>query len=310
MTVSAQAASQYFSPSGGTYSAHSSFTVGIYADSSDQPASAFSALIQFPPDQVKITSVSKSGSMIQLWVREPAYSNTSGTLSFEGLIPNPGYQGTGGKLLNVTFEVLGEESANLSFVNGLVLANDGNGTDISGDFGAASFAFAANPAGTALIGEEGDGTEPVAAYDWHPIGRVAGIHTALASAFGLDVVGTDSDEQKGLFKQLGAMQTFELVIFIVFALLLLALVGLVLLALVGLVKAHFGWGGRAPRDSRSVPVSRRLKMINLSTAKHLHDLEKLSRQRNLPKAAKVAVLAASKALVNLEDQLEKSLTEL
>ena len=136
---SAQAATQYLSPSAGSYSSSGTFSVGVYATSSDQPASAFSAYITFPTDKLNVTSVSKAGSIISMWVQEPAYSNSSGTVSFEGFIPNPGYTGSGGKLVTITFQVMGSGSASVGYSGGSVLANDGLGTNITTGLGGATF---------------------------------------------------------------------------------------------------------------------------------------------------------------------------
>jgi hypothetical protein len=136
---SAQAATQYFSPSAGSYSANSSFSVGVYTSSADQAASAFSGYISFPTDKLRVTAVSTSGSVVSIWVQEPTYSNSSGTISFEGFIPNPGFSGSGGKLLTITFQALGSGPAMVAYSGGSVLANDGLGTDITTGLGSASF---------------------------------------------------------------------------------------------------------------------------------------------------------------------------
>ena len=50
---------------------------------------------------------------------------------------NPGFRGTG-KIATIHFKVIGQGSAQVSFKNGLVLANDGMGTNILGSFADAS----------------------------------------------------------------------------------------------------------------------------------------------------------------------------
>ena len=139
LTLPVQAATQYFSPNNGSYSANATFSVSVYTTSADQPASAFSGYITFPADKLSVTSVSKAGSIISIWVQEPAYSNSAGTVSFEGFIPNPGYTGSGGKLITITFQTKGSGTANLAFSNGSILANDGQGTNITSGLGGAAF---------------------------------------------------------------------------------------------------------------------------------------------------------------------------
>lgn len=135
----ALAATEYFYPSSGSAAVGESLTVSVYASSPDQAASAFSGYLHFPADKLSVTSISKAGSVISIWVQEPVYSNTSGTLSFEGVVPNPGFTGNSGKLITITFNVRAAGTANLAFTSGTVLANDGLGTNISLGTGTANF---------------------------------------------------------------------------------------------------------------------------------------------------------------------------
>ncbi len=143
LAYTALAATEYQSPSSGTYAVGSTFSVSVYASSPDQPASAFSAYLSFPTDKLNVTSLSKNGSIISVWVQEPTYSNSGGTIGFEGFIPNPGYTGTGGKLLTITFQVKAEGTANVNFTSAAVLANDGYGTNITSGTGSGSFTLGA-----------------------------------------------------------------------------------------------------------------------------------------------------------------------
>lgn len=135
----ALAATEYFYPSSGSAAVGESLTVSVYASSPDQAASAFSGYLHFPADKLSVTSISKAGSVISIWVQDPVYSNSSGTLSFEGVVPNPGFTGNNGKLITITFNVRAAGTANLAFTSGTVLANDGLGTNISLGTGTANF---------------------------------------------------------------------------------------------------------------------------------------------------------------------------
>ncbi len=139
----ASAASLYFSPRSGTYAIGKSFSVSAYVSSADTAANAFQATINFPQDKLQLTSLSKSGSIISLWVQEPSYSNSDGTASFAGVVPNPGYTGSGGRIITLTFKVKSAGNAQLSFSDGSVLANDGQGTNILTSAGTADFTLGA-----------------------------------------------------------------------------------------------------------------------------------------------------------------------
>jgi hypothetical protein len=128
--VFAHAASLNFSPSSGMYAAGTTFVVSVYVGSSDQVMNAASGVVSFPWDKLEVISLSKAGSIFSLWPVEPSFSNSNGTVNFEGIVPNPGYTGANGKILTITFRARSAGNANMSFSSGSVLANDGTGANI------------------------------------------------------------------------------------------------------------------------------------------------------------------------------------
>lgn len=135
----AQAASLYFSPSSGSYVVGNTVSVGLFVSSADQALNAASGVITFPQDKLEVASLAKSGSIFSLWVQEPSFSNSAGTVNFEGITLNPGFTGAGGKLITINFRVKTAGTALLNFSSGLVLANDGKGTNILTSLGNANF---------------------------------------------------------------------------------------------------------------------------------------------------------------------------
>ena len=91
--LSVSAATLSFSTPAESYSVGSTFSVSVYAGSSDQAMNAASGVISFPWDKLEVVSLSKTGSIFSLWVQEPSFSNSAGTVSFEGIVLNPGYTG-------------------------------------------------------------------------------------------------------------------------------------------------------------------------------------------------------------------------
>jgi hypothetical protein len=126
-------------PSSGTYTEGQTFSVRVMVTSQAQAVNAVSATLSFPADKLQIVSVSKIGSILNLWVEEPAYSNAKGTLSLEGVVPNPGFTGANGPVLTINFRVIALGTASLSFPSGSLLANDGYGTNILRNRGTASY---------------------------------------------------------------------------------------------------------------------------------------------------------------------------
>ncbi|MBI1974859.1 MAG: hypothetical protein HYS57_00690 [Parcubacteria group bacterium] len=141
LSSTAQAATLYFSPSSGTRATNATFTANIYVASVDQSMNAASGVISFPSDKLEVTSLSKTGSIFSLWVQEPSFSNVLGSVNFEGIVLNPGFIGSSGKILSITFRTKAVGNAPLSFSSGSILANDGKGTNILTGLGDAYFSI-------------------------------------------------------------------------------------------------------------------------------------------------------------------------
>lgn len=145
LPTAASAAILYFSPSSGEYSVGKTFSVSVYVSSADQAMNAASGVISFPQDKLEVTSLSKSGSIFTLWVQEPSFSNSAGAVNFEGIVLNPGFTGSNGKAITITFRTKAAGSAPLAFSSGSILANDGAGTNILGDMGSVNYQLSAGP---------------------------------------------------------------------------------------------------------------------------------------------------------------------
>jgi hypothetical protein len=88
------------------------------------------ATIQFPTDLLEVVSVSKNSSIFTLWVEEPRFSNSAGTIVFNGGVANPGFTGTSGSIASIVFKAKKPGAASLVFADAAVRENDGLGTDI------------------------------------------------------------------------------------------------------------------------------------------------------------------------------------
>ena len=141
LPVAAEAATFYFSPSSGSHAVGTTFSVSIYVSSADQAMNAASGVISFPQDKLEATSLSKTGSIFTLWVQEPSFSNSAGTINFEGIVLNPGFTGAAGKIITINFRAKAAGSALVNFSSGSVLANDGKGTNILTSLGNAQFSL-------------------------------------------------------------------------------------------------------------------------------------------------------------------------
>jgi len=127
--LAAEAATLSLSPSTGVYQSGSTFTVRVVVNTSSQAINAADATISFNPRELSVVSVNRTSSIFNLWVAEPTFSNSAGTISFSGGSPS-GYTGSSGTVMSVTFRVLGAGAARVNFGTGSVLANDGKGTNV------------------------------------------------------------------------------------------------------------------------------------------------------------------------------------
>ena len=123
-------ASLYIAPLQENPRVGSNFTVTLKADSLAESINALKGHLVYNNDKLEIINVSKIGSIVNLWVEEPRFSNVQGTLSFQGGIPNPGFIGNGGVVLHVIFRAKAPGVTRVAWDGGEILANDGKGTNI------------------------------------------------------------------------------------------------------------------------------------------------------------------------------------
>lgn len=142
-----EAATLSLSPVSGGFITGQTFSVRVAVSSPDQAMNAVSGVLSFPASLLEVTSVSKTGSVVNLWVQEPTFSNAGGTVSFEGVVLNPGYTGSNGTVITVTFRATANGVANLRFTSGTVLANDGQGTNILTALGTGGYTIGGTTAG-------------------------------------------------------------------------------------------------------------------------------------------------------------------
>lgn len=123
-------ASLYIAPLSENPRVGGNFTAVIKVDSLSEPVNALKGALAFNKERIEIISVSKIGSVINLWVEEPRFSNLDGTIRFQGGIPRPGFIGNGGNVLYVIFRAKTIGVTSLVWKEGEVLASDGKGTNV------------------------------------------------------------------------------------------------------------------------------------------------------------------------------------
>ncbi len=149
-TVYAASPSLFLNPAKKQVGEGDKITVSVRVQSTDQAINAISGSITFPDSLLSVSSISKDGSIISLWIQEPRVSRNK--ISFEGVALTPGFQGQSGLVFNVTFNAKRTGIANLSFSEGALLANDGLGTNILTRLNSTSFEI--TPRGVLAQGEK------------------------------------------------------------------------------------------------------------------------------------------------------------
>jgi len=127
----AAGASLYLAPSSGTFTVGSTFTVSLYSNTGGQSVNAIEANLSFPPEKLQVVSPTAGRSLIEIWTAQPTFSNTLGTLKFQGAVPSPGINTESGLISTVTFRVKDVGTSIVRILDSSrVLLNDGRGTNI------------------------------------------------------------------------------------------------------------------------------------------------------------------------------------
>lgn len=95
---------------------------------SDTPINAVEGAISYSPDFLEIEDISLDGSILDLWPREPSFSNASGTVLWSGGTVRPGGFVQTEKIFNIAFVAKKPGKTDVKFNKALFAAYDGKGT--------------------------------------------------------------------------------------------------------------------------------------------------------------------------------------
>jgi hypothetical protein len=139
----ASAATMFLSPTSGQFGVGQVFTVTARVNTQGVAVNATEGTLSFNPALLRVVSVSTAGSITNLNVQDPDFSNSAGTVRWAGVILNPGFTGASGNLLTVTFRAVAPGQAEVRFTSGAVLANDGQGTNVLNGMSGGTYAIGA-----------------------------------------------------------------------------------------------------------------------------------------------------------------------
>ena len=141
LTAKAAEATLYLTPSSGEYNVGETLTLKVMLNSGGSPGvNASEGSLKFDSEYLNVSSLSDDGTIFKLWVTDPTYSNSAGTIRYGGGLPGA-YTGSAGLIFTIKFNVKKAGDTSVTFSSGSVLAQDGKGTDIVGGYGNASFVF-------------------------------------------------------------------------------------------------------------------------------------------------------------------------
>lgn len=146
-----RAASLYLDPAAGSYVSGQTFTATVKIDTVGEAINAVGGTVNYPADLLRLTKISRAGSIVQYWTVEPEKVQSDGQVEFAGGLPTPGYNGGAGLVLAITWQVLATGQANVIITQGGIVANDGQGTLVLGS-GSADVVSSQGTAQYTLIG--------------------------------------------------------------------------------------------------------------------------------------------------------------
>ena len=111
-------------------SAGETVSATVYIDSPTESINNAEGTISFPKGQITANSINSAGSVFSMWVEQPSFSNSAGTITFNGGIPNPGYKGSSGKVFDISFTAQSSGTIEIAFSNVAIRLNDGSGTNV------------------------------------------------------------------------------------------------------------------------------------------------------------------------------------
>lgn len=140
MPAYAQASAGFkVSPSSDSYKVGDTVTASILVDTGGDAINAGEGTVTFSSDRLEYQSVSTSGSIFTFWTSGPTGGSTS--VSFGGGLSNPGYNGSSGKVITVTWKAKATGDATVGITGSKILANDGAGTNIYGSSSGATYSI-------------------------------------------------------------------------------------------------------------------------------------------------------------------------
>ncbi|MCK5416638.1 hypothetical protein KAI92_04390 [Candidatus Parcubacteria bacterium] len=138
-SVKAAGATLFLSPSSGSFEIGKTFTVKAMVNSGGGIGiNASDGSIKYDTDLLTLLSITKTGSVFNLWTKEPISSG--GSISYGGGSPSA-YTGTAGAIFNISFKAKKIGEATVSFTSGKAIQAGPPFADLVSGLGSAKFSI-------------------------------------------------------------------------------------------------------------------------------------------------------------------------
>jgi len=130
-TVSATGASLSVFPQTGSFTTGNTFEVSVFVNTGGNNVSAAKAELRFDPEKLQVVTPTKGISVIGKWIFPPSFSNTKGSIIFQGGFLSSGINTSEGLISTVVFEAISQGETEIYFLDSskVLIAKEG-GVDI------------------------------------------------------------------------------------------------------------------------------------------------------------------------------------
>lgn len=132
-------ATLYISPKSCSYKEGETFKAKVIINTEGNKINSARGLIEFSNNNLEVLDIDRDKSIFTFWDPTTSFSNDEGEIFFGGGLPSPGFSGSSGEIMEITFKAKDSGSAILDFKEGGVLLNDKKGTDILGRISGAEY---------------------------------------------------------------------------------------------------------------------------------------------------------------------------
>ncbi len=111
----AEAARLYLSPVNRKVEVGQTLEISIFIDTEEDYINAADVSLKFDPHKLRVEKSTITASKIEVWVTQPTFSNTAGSIQFIGGVPSPGIKDAAALLSTITFRAVAQGIAYVYF---------------------------------------------------------------------------------------------------------------------------------------------------------------------------------------------------